>query len=175
MTIAVTGVPGTGKTTIAKLLSKRIGFTYIDLNKLAEDKNLYTGYDKKRNCKIVDIKKIDNEIKKKVDQKDRMVLDSHYSHLLSVDKVILLKLNTKELRERLEKRKYLESKIMENLQAEIMDVIKSEIEEKGKEKTKAKKFKVDDKENKIDTIVEIDTTSKKPEKVVNEIMGKLKI
>ena len=167
MIIAVTGVPGTGKTTVAKLLSKKMGFSYVDLNKLAQDKNLYAGYDKKRKCKIVDIKKIDNEIKKK----DNLVIDSHYSHLLSIDKVILLKLNTKELRKRLEKRKYPESKIMENLQSEIMEVIASEIEEKNKEKTKAKKFKADNKEKK--TVIQIDTTNKKPEQIVKEIMREL--
>lgn len=182
MRIAITGVPATGKTTVAKLLAKKLGLEYVDLNKLAEEKNLYTGYDKKRQVKVVDVEKIDRELK----DKDNVVLDSHYSHLLSVDKVIVLRLNTKELRKRLEKRGYPESKIMENLQAEIMEVIESDIEEgwridkrkselsfrKRKPRTRKENYNTRTKKIKI---IQIDTTNKKPDKIVDEIKRKLKL
>lgn len=148
MIIAVSGVPGTGKTTLSKLLADKLNFTYLDLNKLAEEKNLYSGYDYNRKCPIVDIDKLDKEIP------DNSVLDSHYSHLLSSDQVIILKLNIKELRQRLNDKKYSKEKIQENIDAQIMEVIKSDIDPKKK-------------------IIEIDTTNKSKEDIIMEIMDKL--
>ena len=57
-TIIVTGTPGTGKTTIAKKLAKRLNYYYLDVNKLVSENKLSKGYDKKRRTKIVDIKKL---------------------------------------------------------------------------------------------------------------------
>ena len=56
--IAVTGVPGTGKTTIAKKLAKRLKYHYLDVNKLVSEHKLSEGYDRERTTKIVDIKKL---------------------------------------------------------------------------------------------------------------------
>ena len=55
--IAVTGVPGTGKTMLSKKLTEKLGFYYLDVNKLISKRNLSEGYDKKRKTKIVDIGK----------------------------------------------------------------------------------------------------------------------
>ena len=127
MKICITGTPGTGKTEIASALSKSLEWKLIDLNKLAKQKDLYSGFDKKRNCKIVDIRKINKEIK---DLKGNIILESHYSHKIDCDKVILLTASPKILIKRLEKRKWKKEKIQENLDAEIMEVIKSEVYEK---------------------------------------------
>ena len=59
-TIIVTGTPCTGKTTIAKKLSKKLNYKYIDVSKLITKHNLSSGYDKKRKCKIIDTKKSNN-------------------------------------------------------------------------------------------------------------------
>jgi adenylate kinase len=65
--ICVTGTPGTGKTTLAKKLSGKLGFYYFDVNKFIVKNKLYEKYDRKRKTRIVDVnklnKKIINEIK----------------------------------------------------------------------------------------------------------------
>ncbi|MCK5303906.1 MAG: AAA family ATPase, partial [Candidatus Heimdallarchaeota archaeon] len=38
--IIITGTPGTGKTTISKLLSKE-GYSFIEVGKLVKEENLY--------------------------------------------------------------------------------------------------------------------------------------
>ncbi|NOX71821.1 MAG: AAA family ATPase, partial [Candidatus Micrarchaeota archaeon] len=65
MIIAISGTPGTGKTTIAKKLAKELGFEYVSLNELAEELNLYEDFDEKRNTKIVNIERISKEIEKR--------------------------------------------------------------------------------------------------------------
>ena len=57
-TVIVTGTPGTGKTTIAKKLAKKLNYHYIDVNKLISKYKLAEGYDRKRKTKIVDIKRL---------------------------------------------------------------------------------------------------------------------
>ena len=75
MIIAITGTPGTGKDTISKLVAEGIVWKLIDLNKLAKEKTLFLGYDGRRKCEIVDIKKLKSEIKK---LKKDCIIQSHY-------------------------------------------------------------------------------------------------
>ncbi len=61
-TIIITGTPGTGKTTLAKRLAKRLNYHYIDVNKLISKYKLSEGYDSKRRTKIIDINKLNKKI-----------------------------------------------------------------------------------------------------------------
>jgi len=135
MVVAVTGVPGTGKTTLSKNLAKRLSFFYMDVNKLISKYKLSEGYDRKRKTKIVDIKKLNRflilQIKNlKKDKKIKgVIIDSHLSHCLPkkyVDLCIVTKCDIKELSRRLKKKGFHKSKIKENLQAEIFDVCYNE-------------------------------------------------
>lgn len=128
MIVSISGTPGTGKTEIAKALSKLLGWQAIDLNKLAEEKGLYAGYDKKRKCKIVDI----DAIAESLEGRDNLVIESHYAHEFDADLVVVLRCVPKTLRERLEKRGWQKSKIDENIEAEIMGVCSQEAWELGK-------------------------------------------
>ena len=140
--ITVTGTPGTGKTTIAKKLSKKLNFYYLDVSKLISRNKLYEGYDRKRGTKVVDVKNLNkfliNYIKqfKKNQYKNKnqnqikgMIIDSHISHYLPrkyVDLCIITKCDIKELNKRLKNKKFNKSKVRENLQAEIFDVCYNE-------------------------------------------------
>jgi len=134
--IIVTGSVGTGKTTLAKKLSKQLKFKYIDVNKLIKENKLSSGYDRKRKCKIVDIKKLNKSSIKtinnyKIIQKG-VVIDSHFSHYLPkkyVDLCIVTKCSLKELNKRLKKRGYNKNKIKENLECEIFDICLNEAKE----------------------------------------------
>jgi len=150
MIICVTGTPGTGKTELAKLIAERLGFKYIDVNKVIDDNDLKEEYDEERDTYIVDENKLAEILEKMIDKEDDLVIDSHMSHYISPEKVdwcIVTKCNPKELRKRLEKRCYKKEKIEENVEAEIMDICKNEAEELGH------------------NIIIIDTTGKKAEEL----------
>jgi len=153
MKIAITGVPCTGKTEISKLLSKRLNYGLIQVNELAEKLNAFTGYDKKRECKILDMNKLEKEINK---IKDNVIIEGHTSHLFHVDLVIVLRCNPEILKKRLEKRYPSNpSKVQENLEAEILGVITSEAVMNNK-------------------VYEIDTSDKTVEESVNDVLKILK-
>jgi len=125
-TIIVTGTPGTGKTYLAKKLAKKFNFQYIDVNELINKNKLAEGYDKKRKCKIIDIKRLNrfliNLIKK---SKKNLIIDSHLSHYLPnkyIDLCIVTKSDLKTLKKRLNKKGYDKEKIKENLECEIFDI-----------------------------------------------------
>ena len=141
--VAVSGVPGTGKTTLSRKLSKKLNFYYLDVNKLISNNKLYEGYDKKRKTKIVDIKKLNKSLIKEIkslknntNQIKRFngaIIDSHLSHYLPrryADFCIVTKCEIKELSKRLKKKKFHKNKIQENLQAEIFDVCLNEAKER---------------------------------------------
>lgn len=134
MIIIVTGTPGTGKTTLAKKIAKNKNLKYVDVSKLIKENNLSDGFDKKRNCDIIDIKKLNKELIKIIKKEKNIIIDSHLSHYLPrkyVDLCIVTKCTLKTLEKRLKKRGYKKSKIRENLDAEIFDTCRTEAEEKS--------------------------------------------
>lgn len=139
-TIIITGTPGTGKTMIAKLLSKIVGFNVINVNDLIKKNKISEGYDKKRKCIIVDVKKLKKAIIKIINNCKKncccsgLIIESHLSHNLPknyVDYCIVTKCDLKELKKRLIKRGYNAEKVRENLDSEIFDICLVEATEKG--------------------------------------------
>lgn len=149
--ICITGTPQTGKSMTAKALAKKLGWKLINLNELAKKKNLYCGYDRKRKVRVVDIGKIEKEIKKIMEKEGNLILESHYSHEFPCDLVVVLRTNPAELRKRMEKLGWSREKIEENIEAEIMEVCKTEALELGRR------------------VIEIDTSKKKLGETVKEI------
>jgi adenylate kinase len=134
--IIITGSVATGKTTLAKKLAKKHGFTTINLSNFIKSNHLSDGYDKKRKCVVVDTKKLSKHLIKQVlSSKKQLIIDGHLSHCLPkkyVGQCIVTTCNLKELHRRLKKRKYSCSKIQENLQAEIFQVSLLEAKKKYK-------------------------------------------
>src|SRR3989344_8043217 len=138
-TIIATGTPGTGKTTLSKLLIRKLNFYYFDVNKIIFRYKLSEGYDKKRQTKIIDVNKLNKKLileiknfKKQNKKYNGIIIDSHLSHYLPrkyVDFCIVAKCDIKELNKRLQKKGYSKSKIQENLQAEIFDICLNEAKE----------------------------------------------
>ncbi len=148
MTTAVTGTPGVGKTTVSKILEKR-GFEVLDLNEFIEDKDLLGNKDIERNTFEVDTVKLEKLFES--EGLDVNVVEGHLSHYLNVDKTIVLRCAPDELKNRLYQKGWSESKIMENLEAEMLDTILIQA--------------IDINED----VYEIDTTSKAPKKIADEI------
>jgi len=138
--IAITGTPGTGKTTLARKL-KRQGYLLLDVPSLIKNFKLATGYDRKRRCAIINVEGLVKAIGMSIRQIKRMnkglkgvVIDSHLSHYLPktlVSKCIVVRCSLKTLERRLQKKGYLQRKIRDNLEAEIFEVCLQEAREKG--------------------------------------------
>ena len=135
--IIITGSVGTGKTTLAGKLSKKLEFKHIDVNRVVSEYNLSESYDKKRRCKVVDTKKLNKALIDKIkwakkDLERGVIIDSHLSHHLPkkyVDLCIVTKCDLKVLNERLKKREYHKDKIRENMDCEIFNVCLNEAKE----------------------------------------------
>lgn len=138
MLIGLTGTPGTGKTSVSKLLEKRRGWKVIYLNDLIKEEHLYSEVDEERDAVIADMELIRKRLagileKEKVQdiEKERRdekkedsitIIESHLAHYIT-DIVIVLRAYPPELKKRLEKRGYSEEKINENAEAESIDLI----------------------------------------------------
>ena len=143
MIIAVTGTPGTGKTTLSKELALKMNLEYIDVNEIINsNKKIILENDEKRQTCIVDDALLMNILEKKVlefRKKGRkkfsgLLIDSHISHMLDskfIDVCIVLSCDLKELKNRLISRKYNKLKIKENLEVEAFDEILEEAKSYG--------------------------------------------
>jgi len=125
--IVVTGTPGTGKTTFSQIISSKLGIQLISINDIIfTTKSFILEYDSERDSYVVDIDKLGRYIIEHYSD-EKYVVEGHISHLV-VDKSILeicivLRCSPYELYRRLEKRNFSKEKIIENVQAEILDII----------------------------------------------------
>jgi adenylate kinase len=157
MWIALTGTPGTGKSSIATLLQKQ-GYTTVRLHQLAKEYNCTDGIDTKRNSQLIDVDKLNNTVKNNFALDALIFFEGHLGHLLkAIDKVIILRCHPKKLKKRLMKKKWNTKKIKENVDAETIDVILCEAVEHSKE-----------------NIFEIDTTNKTVDEVAAIIINIVK-
>ncbi len=116
MQIALTGTPGTGKTTVAGLLPYQV----IDINALVRG-GMNLGRDPERGCLDADMDALEQRLKE-LDSDEISILEGHFSHHFA-DWSVVLRLAPSDLRPRLEARGYSSEKIRENLEAEALDVI----------------------------------------------------
>jgi len=131
MIIALTGTPGTGKTTVCEVIKEhsqyRKQLCIIDVNKLVLDEKIYTGKDLERDTFEADIDRLMERVKQEIEKETAgrdIMMEGHLSHFLPADAVIVLRAHPVALRKRLGKRKdYSFQKIKENADAEALDVI----------------------------------------------------
>tara|TARA_B100002051_G_C16419340_1_gene478593 strand:- start:6 stop:512 length:507 start_codon:yes stop_codon:yes gene_type:complete len=113
---ALTGTPGTGKTTISALLQN-------DLISLSDYYEKFSDGKTKDGEWVVDIQRLESSI----ESLEWEIAEGNFSHQLSIiDKVIVLRCDPAVLVNRLEERNYSSKKIRENLEAEAMGIIYSE-------------------------------------------------
>ena len=145
MRIALTGTPGTGKTTVAALLP----YMVIDINTLVKG-GLNLGIDPERGCLEADMDGLERKLVE-MDTDELTILEGHFSHYFA-DEAVVLRLAPSELKKRLEARGYSTKKIQENLESEALDVILVEAVEFCKR------------------VSEIDTTGRSPQEVADLVL-----
>ncbi len=124
MRIIIIGTPGTGKTTLSKKLCAEKGIKYYSFLSLMK-KQFKTAL----NLEEKQTKKFLNNFFK---DKNNFLLDGFLAYWLDkeyVDTCIVLETNINILKERLEKKKYSEQKIKDNLEAETFEHLLIEAEE----------------------------------------------
>ncbi|ASJ12321.1 adenylate kinase family protein [Thermococcus thioreducens] len=148
MIIAVSGTPGVGKTTVSKLLSERLGYEYVSVKDFALMKGIGEPVGEEVE---IDVDALAREVRAEFSGKN-VVIDGHLSHLVLADVVVVLRLHPKVVAERLKSRGYSHQKLAENVEAELIDVILVEALEEN------------------ESVLEVDTTGKTPEEIVDEIL-----
>jgi adenylate kinase len=130
MIIALTGTPGTGKTTICHILGKK--YRIIDINRMITDEGLHTGRDELRGSLVADMQALQRRLNELVKGETvTIIIEGHLSHCLEgSDAVIVLRTRPGVLAYRLEERGYSKEKVRENMEAEALDVILVETTQK---------------------------------------------
>ena len=122
--IVITGSPGVGKTTIAKILSKKLKAKALSITNFILKNRIF---ENQRGEKVVEIKKLqkllEKEIKKLRSEKS-LIIEGHLACEVSLPnpaKVIVLRRSLKKLKKEMEKRNYSKRKISDNLILEALD------------------------------------------------------
>lgn len=127
--IVVTGTPGVGKTTFARLLSKRTGLPVLDLNEYIISNELYSSYDKRRGSFVVSLRRARRKFREDFSGWSGIV-DSHVSHLVVPKGLVrvcfVLRCSPYVLEERLKSLGRQPSSVKENCAAEVLGTILAE-------------------------------------------------
>ncbi|MCL1811088.1 MAG: adenylate kinase family protein [Methanomassiliicoccaceae archaeon] len=148
MLIAITGTPGTGKTKLAEELRAR-GYEVLDMNKHIRENGLLEEKDEIRDTYCVDVDSLDLSLEGYRTQ-GTVLMEGHISHCVGCDMVIVLRCSPGILAERLRERGYSESKVAENVQAEVLDVILCESSEAG-----VPVCEIDSSENEVEAVADM--------------------
>lgn len=125
--IIITGTPGCGKTSHSESLVSQLGKPYIHLpiSDIAKQRDCIESYDAKLDTNVVDEDRLVDSLEEDL-VKGGQVIDWHCCDIFParlIDLVIVLRISTNNLVDRLTKRGYKDNKVQENLDCEIMDVI----------------------------------------------------
>ncbi|KIX94214.1 uncharacterized protein Z520_09924 [Fonsecaea multimorphosa CBS 102226] len=141
--IIITGTPGVGKTTtctqligLASSSTPPINLKHLSINDLVKSSSCHSGYDEDLQTLIVDDDKLMDEVEKDIADgagEGGWVIDWHSTAGFAVrwvDLVVVLRCEeTSVLYDRLAARGYKDSKVQENMDAEIFGVVSEEAKE----------------------------------------------
>jgi len=151
VSIAITGSPAVGKTTISNLLKSQ-GWSVKSVAELAKSFDCEGDFDELMDCVDIEIHKL---AEKYIMDTDDVIIDGHLSHFLDVDAIIVLRCAPAKLRARLESRGYNEAKVNANVEWELIAGTWSEIAE----------FEIDV------PILELDSSTLPSEELVEKVLG----
>jgi adenylate kinase len=155
----ITGNPGVGKHTTAKIIAEKINADIIDINEVAIDNNA-TG--KKTDLGLdVDVKRLVRLLEKQLKAERDLVIVGHLAPYVlkpvGISLVAVLRRSPYELEKTLKKRGYSVDKVRENVASEILGTsLYDSLQTFGKRK-----------------VAEFDTTGKTPKETTDEILAAL--
>lgn len=154
MKIIITGTPGVGKTSVAKLLASKLSYEYFHVSSFVIENKLYTSYDPVRQTYNIDEDKVVKVLNEYLEKKGNVVIETIYPSLIDkADEIIVLRRNPVILYQELIKRGWSDIKVAENVEAEAIGVILQEaLDWFGK-------------------VCQIDTTNRTIEEVIERIMN----
>ncbi|CAG8476890.1 15803_t:CDS:2 [Acaulospora morrowiae] len=129
--ILITGTPGTGKTTLSRLVAESTDLAYINVGDLVKERGLHQGFDQEFQSYILDDDKVVDELEDAL-SKGGNIVDFHSCEVFPerwFDLVLVLRTDNTLLYDRLENRGYSQKKITENIDCEIFQVILEEAKE----------------------------------------------
>ena len=160
MRVALTGTPGTGKTTVAEMLD----LPTVHLNDVVREHDLTERTDDERGSLVVDVDAVAAWLADQPTDGTTLV-ESHLAHLFEADRVVVLRCHPEELLERLSAREdaaahdppktpeMVARSAAENAEAEALDVVLAEaVERHGP-----------------DHVYEVDTTGRDPSEVAADV------
>lgn len=160
LVVAVTGTPGTGKSSFARLLTAKLDARLVDLNALIVRRGLFrldaggTRVARMRAVRAAFARIVKNSTR-------NLVVEGHISHLLQPEHltyVVVLRTRPEVLERRLRRRGYRARKLRDNLESEALGIISWEaIHAHG-----------------IDKVYEIDTTELKTPVAVEHFLKALR-
>ena len=122
MKILIAGTPGTGKTTLSRLVSRELGYEHIDVSEFIESQRVYESYNSRLDTYEFDLKKVERALRRHLSRKKEFIVETHCADTVrrvAFDHVFVLRVPNDELYVRLRQRKYSEEKIRENIECEI--------------------------------------------------------
>jgi adenylate kinase len=155
--IVISGCPGTGKTVVAKRVADILKLNYINLSDLVLNEKLYRKYDVERETYVVNLRKLNQRIRKIIEVSSGVIIDSHYGDVLPsryVKKIIVLRLHPIMLKRRLTERGWRTEKIKENVEAELINLCTLNALDRHKRK-----------------VYEVNVTGKSIDEVVDEVLN----
>ena len=136
--ILVTGTPGVGKTSLCTLLESQpleeygiSNFQYVKLSDLITQKKLYKTWNVEFNVPEFNVDLVCDELEPLMSGRGGIILEFHSCDFFPerwFQLVVLLRCDNTYLYDRLKNRGYDEKKITENIECEILDVLKDEVE-----------------------------------------------
>jgi adenylate kinase len=126
--LALSGTPGVGKTAVAAALKTKMNVAVLSLGEFVISRNLYEGWDSNRSTRIVDEDKARDALIDEIarararDDIEWLIIEGLMADIVAdeCDIAIVLRLDPRIVKVRLEQREYDKGKVAENVQSELL-------------------------------------------------------
>ena len=126
--LIITGTPGVGKTRLARVLSKRMNGSFLDLGSFVRKEKLYSRFDRKGRSYVMDEPRVNRRLGRFFadNAEEDLIVEAHtlgtYMPKNPGMRAIVVRLDPAMLARRLKMRRWYRRKIWENVEAELIDL-----------------------------------------------------